>query len=104
MSIQPKDARKNVCDQACAIKESESFKEAQEATRKQLMEQHWWNVITHWTNETDPNASNASTTHLRLPIIGFVCQETLDSWTSQLVEQGYVVTTNRNIYTISLGQ
>ncbi|QKF93909.1 hypothetical protein QKU48_gp0451 [Fadolivirus algeromassiliense] len=102
MSLQPKNTRQQVCDECNAMKNSQEYINAENAKKKKVLEDHWWRIITSWTNVSDVNNPMAGQTSLKLPLVNTIDQSTINSWSTQLTAAGYTVTIEDNLFVVSL--
>jgi hypothetical protein len=100
MSLQRKYNRNQVSTQSEQHKFSDEF-HCLENEKKKSVEAHWWKVILEWVNVAEKDNPLADHATLKLPIIGCVCQSTINKWTADLVAVGYVIEIEGNLFVIS---
>ena len=102
MSIQSATDRKTACEDADAyFNDADNIANAA-AMAKATNETHWWNAILSFTNATEPNDSATRENRGIYPIVGVIETSTLNTWSSALTAQGYVVTQGQRNFTVSL--
>lgn len=92
--------RKTACDNAVAI-QSESLS-AQEAARQLGMQTHFFNIITRWCSQIEPNAIETAQSVLDLPINQLITSSVLDEWETSLIAKGYFVVRQNFSFRIQL--